>query len=231
MRKFYLILTIIISVFTGIYIGASQTLPYNLKYSLKEYFLSGKNNSPIGHAYWSKRDLTYLKQRKVDIIMLGDSITETGRWSDFFPSVSIANYGIAGDTSQGIKNRLEPIINAKPKKVFIMIGTNDLTNHESVQKILDNYRDIIEILNRNGITTIIQSTIYSGINEKIKNKKIKQINEGLQKLSNEQQITYLDLNTSLSPNGYLKNEYTIDDTHLSKDGYKAWIEILKPFIL
>ncbi|EKE4246840.1 hypothetical protein OUR94_004721, partial [Escherichia coli] len=184
-----------------------------------------------GHAYWSKRDLTYLKQRKVDIIMLGDSITETGRWSDFFPSVSIANYGIAGDTSQGIKNRLEPIINAKPKKVFIMIGTNDLTNHESVQKILDNYRDIIEILNRNGITTIIQSTIYSGINEKIKNKKIKQINEGLQKLSNEQQITYLDLNTSLSPNGYLKNEYTIDDTHLSKDGYKAWIEILKPFIL
>ncbi|HDW0335773.1 TPA: hypothetical protein RKY49_004741, partial [Escherichia coli] len=150
MRKFYLILTIIISVFTGIYIGASQTLPYNLKYSLKEYFLSGKNNSPIGHAYWSKRDLTYLKQRKVDIIMLGDSITETGRWSDFFPSVSIANYGIAGDTSQGIKNRLEPIINAKPKKVFIMIGTNDLTNHESVQKILDNYRDIIEILNRNG---------------------------------------------------------------------------------
>ncbi|RIE73548.1 hypothetical protein UL72_20310 [Shigella dysenteriae] len=90
---------------------------------------------------------------------------------------------------------------------------------------------IIEILNRNGITTIIQSTIYSGINEKIKNKKIKQINEGLQKLSNEQQITYLDLNTSLSPNGYLKNEYTIDDTHLSKDGYKAWIEILKPFIL
>src|SRR5215204_6557347 len=55
-----------------------------------------------------------------DVIMLGDSITEGGNWSELFPGVRIANRGMASDTSINILARLHEVAARAPKLVFLM---------------------------------------------------------------------------------------------------------------
>ena len=61
-----------------------------------------------------------------DIVMLGDSLTEWGNWHELVPEYSILNRGISGDTSSGVLDRLQEVIERRPKVVFVMIGTNDI---------------------------------------------------------------------------------------------------------
>jgi lysophospholipase L1-like esterase len=58
--------------------------------------------------------------------MLGDSLTEWGNWHELVPEHRIINRGIAGDTSSGVLDRLQEVIERRPKVVFVMIGTNDI---------------------------------------------------------------------------------------------------------
>jgi len=61
-----------------------------------------------------------------DIVFVGDSITDQGEWEQLFHSLNVKNRGIGADTTQGVLHRLQEITNAKPKKIFLMIGINDL---------------------------------------------------------------------------------------------------------
>ena len=74
-----------------------------------------------------------------DYVMLGDSITEGGLWSEFFPDVKIANRGVWGDTTGDILSRMDSVYLLKPKKVFIMAGFNDLNQYHNIDDILSNY--------------------------------------------------------------------------------------------
>ena len=75
-----------------------------------------------------------------DIVMFGDSITEGADWARMFPGTSIANQGIAGDTTEGMLKR---IALARAPKVFVMAGINDLVRGVPVDRVLDNYRQMI----------------------------------------------------------------------------------------
>jgi len=61
-----------------------------------------------------------------EIVMLGDSLTEWGNWHELVPEHRVINRGIAGDTSSGVLDRLQEVIERRPKVVFVMIGTNDI---------------------------------------------------------------------------------------------------------
>ncbi|HKM19400.1 MAG TPA: hypothetical protein VJY14_05000, partial [Aliarcobacter sp.] len=64
-----------------------------------------------------------LKDRNnIEIMMLGDSITDEGEWSELWGKV-VQNRGISGDTTSGVLDRLYTV-NKNIKKVFIMIGVN-----------------------------------------------------------------------------------------------------------
>lgn len=56
-----------------------------------------------------------------DVVFIGDSITDSAEWEDLFPSLKIANRGIAGDTTKGVLNRMDTIYSTNAKKAFIMI--------------------------------------------------------------------------------------------------------------
>lgn len=57
---------------------------------------------------------------------LGNSITDGGEWAELFNNRHVKNRGISADRSGWLLDRLDPIINGHPKKLFLMIGTNDL---------------------------------------------------------------------------------------------------------
>ena len=63
---------------------------------------------------------------EVDIVFAGDSITQAGEWTDFFPNLKIANRGVGSDTTHDLLRRLDSIISVNPKNVFVMIGINDI---------------------------------------------------------------------------------------------------------
>jgi hypothetical protein len=56
-----------------------------------------------------------------DIVMLGDSITESGDWARLLEQPNILNLRISGDSSAGVLNRLNQVIGHKPRTVFLMI--------------------------------------------------------------------------------------------------------------
>jgi lysophospholipase L1-like esterase len=163
-----------------------------------------------------------------EIIMLGDSITEGGNWEQLLNGSDVANYGIGGDTTTGLLYRLSDVYMAKPQKVFLMIGINDLLSGISVDKIVENIEEIITSLREHGIDVILQSTLYVARNnwEEINNN-VTILNGKLLELSNQYKLYYLDLNKVLSKDKALERKYTKDGLHLLNNGYKEWQKIIK----
>ena len=75
-----------------------------------------------------------------DIVFFGNSLTNGGRWHEMFNNPNIKNRGIVGDIVQGLYDRADLILNGQPKKIFLLIGTNDISHHvgaDSIAKALD----------------------------------------------------------------------------------------------
>jgi lysophospholipase L1-like esterase len=169
-----------------------------------------------------------------DIIMLGDSITEGGNWAKLLKGHDVANYGIGGDTTTGILYRLPDVYMAHPRKVFLMIGTNDIGSYllraydnNNVEEVFEKYKKIIEALCEAGIEVVVQSTL--NVTEKHterRNNEINKLNVLLQTYCMEQNIKYLDVNSVLSNNGVLQKQYTVDGLHLNGKGYDIWRRII-----
>jgi len=169
------------------------------------------------------------KQADKKILMLGDSITERGLWSELTNRNDIVNRGISGDTTSGVLDRLDNL-NPNLIEAFIMIGINDLLIGQSVEFIFDNYTKIIIKLEKIGIKPIIQSTLYVGSNAKIINQRVKQLNNLLRDYAKKNNIQFIDLNIKLAPDGVLLEKYSLDGLHLNDKGYVEWSKILKSYI-
>jgi lysophospholipase L1-like esterase len=164
--------------------------------------------------------------RPVAVLMVGDSITDHAPWQDMFPAVSIANFGIAGDTVHGISTRVNNILSFNASKVFIMAGVNDLFMYRSVEEILVDYAALVEALAEKGVQVYIQSTILCNTNLAGNCtdilEKIESINAALKLMEKKPNIVYVDLNSQLENNDQLNEIYTYDGVHLNAAGYKVW---------
>ena len=181
-------------------------------------------------AYLKTKEMYSLHPGKYDYVMFGDSITKSGRWNNLIPGYSIGNRGISGDDTAGMLDRITDVERTGAKTVFIMAGTNDITRKVKPEDVARNIILMTNEMKGKGITVVIQSTILSGEEKKYKNPSINKINNILKDFSKNTATPYLDLNSSLSKNGKLKEEYTVDSTHLNAAGYKVWSDILKSYI-
>lgn len=198
-----------------------------------------KNNYQTVYYEQKKSIYEILPDIPNEIVFLGNSITDIGEWSEFFQNAKVRNRGISGDMTLGILARLDEITSSKPDKIFLMIGINDIANNNPDSIILHNYRLILnEIqLKSPGTKVYVQSilptnkkfTQYSRHQNKTEH--ILYINEKLKKLCSEKKLIYIDVFTALADTDHqLKSQYTNDGLHLMAEGYKVWIEILKPFV-
>ena len=164
------------------------------------------------------------------IVFLGDSITDMLNFDEFLPSYGIINRGISGDTTKGVLGRLYEVISLRPRKLFILIGTNDIPHKIDT---LGNLRQIVSRVREGSPETKIylQSIFPTKDMHDRPNPKIIALNEGIKAIASEAGCEYLDVYPKmLDSDGELADEYTTDGLHLSRAGYAVWMNYVVPYL-
>lgn len=184
----------------------------------------------LGKAQEARRSQFRLLQPPRDaVVFLGDSITEGGSWNEWFPQHTTINRGIGGETSAQVLERLQDALD-RPATVVLLIGTNDLALGYPIDEIVNNVRAIVRGIQSAWPECVIllQSVMPRG---KKWQQRVTALNRELRNISAETHIEYVDLWPALEGNeGALKPEYTSDELHLTGAGYRAWRDVLEPYI-
>jgi len=151
-------------------------------------------------------------------------------------STIIYNRGIGGFVSRELLEVVDVCaIDLKPSKIFINIGTNDLSDSRiPISELMENYDKIISEIEAKLPEAVIYLMAYYPVNyeaaaENMKeclkirnNEKIRTANTEVKKLAEKHGQRYIDINKNLmDEQGRLKAEYTIEGLHINEDGYRA----------
>nr|WP_314561140.1 SGNH/GDSL hydrolase family protein [uncultured Capnocytophaga sp.] len=174
-----------------------------------------------------------------DIVFIGNSITNGAEWAELFPQKHVKNRGISGDTSEGVYDRLDPVVKGKPAKIFILIGINDISRGIKVENIVMNMRRIVEKIQTESPKTkiYIQSILpvnpdFEMFKTHMKPQLIQEINLHYQNIAQEYKVKYIDIYSHFLEKGTdkMNKNYTNDGLHLLGEGYLLWREIIKPYL-
>lgn len=187
------------------------------------------------NAQYTQRQTLFekLPEKKADIVFIGDSITARCEWQEFFPERIVLNRGIDSDVTAGVLNRLDVIIDAEPKQIFLMIGINDIRQQIPETITVSNYAQIITALKEALPDTelYIQSILPIGSQTGMDTSKVLTLNEQLKELASNHNLTYVDLYTLLADEtDHLPLAYSVDGVHLTGDGYQIWIDGISQYI-
>lgn len=174
------------------------------------------------------------------ILFLGNSITDMHCWPEAFKTsegnyLPIVNRGVSGTYSTEQSNNLESYLVNKPKKVFMMIGTNDLASSGGLnftgEQILAYVKSIVERIQMRYPDTKIY--LYSILNNNTSNRQqerwlhtnelVKAYAEG------SDNVTYIDLYaklTGIASGGV----WSYDNLHLTAAAYKVWCETICQYL-
>ncbi|MGE4490461.1 MAG: sugar-binding domain-containing protein, partial [Kiritimatiellales bacterium] len=175
---------------------------------------------------------------KVELLFVGDSITQhwlaDGRslWKESFGGAPYyaLDLGVAGDRTEHVLYRLQSAGDGgmgnldspelKPKTIVLMIGTNNLFQHQPDQII----EGISAVLNRlhelePQARIILCSVLPTKDNDRNRNRVIP-VNRAIQSLEN---MKWLDLYSAFTDeNGEQRAEFFKDGVHLNESGYRIW---------
>ncbi len=170
-----------------------------------------------------------------DIAFIGDSITQGGDFQTYFPNKKVINLGYGGDTIVGMTQRVSMLKNTSPEKVFIMGGINSLTNMNSAI-CMETYSTLLTSVKEAVPEAEIYVQSVLPISEKkekelfCSNDTIKKFNKEIKKLSEQEEITYIDLYSVFAENNQMNANLSVDGLHLNSEGYKVWIDNIKDYI-
>lgn len=195
-------------------------------------------------ANWLKRHEGFValaKKGNVDVLFLGDSITDAWRssgknvWAKHFEPLRAANFGIGGDRTQHVLWRLQngELEGIQPKVVVLMIGTNNSNGKDNTaEEIADGVTAIVkEIHTKSPQTKVLLLGIFPrGTPDKHREQreKIKTVNGIIAKLDDGKRVKYVDIGSKfIEPNSTISKEIMPDLLHLSEKGYEIWAEAIK----
>lgn len=175
-----------------------------------------------------------------DIVFLGDSQTDGCEWAEMLEMDNVKNRGISSDVIQGLSDRLEPILNGKPQKLFILCGVNDISHDISADSVATAMRKLIVKVKKGSPTTKIYLQSLLPIDNSFRRYKamfgkeqvILDANRLLVKVAKEEDVTWIDLFSKMvdENTGAMKKGLTNDGLHLLGDGYQIWKETILPYV-
>ncbi len=166
---------------------------------------------------------------------------------DFERTETIYNRGVSGFTSSEMIPFLDTLIfDLEPSKVFINIGTNDLSAPDyTVEALMKRYEHILNRIRKQLPQTKIYVMAYypgnenydfgnEGAREWLKlrsNEKINKANAELEKLAQRLQVSFININEKLyDENRNLIHEYSVEGVHMYANGYRAILEDLMRYV-
>ena len=176
-----------------------------------------------------------------DILFYGDSITDLWNveqdpagnpggkrvFNKYFGDGKVANFGVSGDTTQGVLWGLQNGEGQghKPKAVMLMIGTNN-TGGASAQEIAEGIgADVLELRKDFPDAKILLLGIFPrGAGPSDANRlKVEEVNKIIAKLDDQQHVFFMNINSKfIDENGKLIGFRTTDNLHPVEEGYEIW---------
>lgn len=178
---------------------------------------------------------------KGQTVFAGSSLMEmfpVEEWTkELGPTAPIVyNRGVGGYRTTDMLPILDAcVIDLAPRKLFINIGTNDLSDAEMpIEKVMEQYDEIITKIEASLPEVRIYMMAYYPINydaavEELKpcllirtNEKIREANRQVEQLAKKHGQRFINVNAPLmDEQGRLKAEYTIEGMHIKPEGYRA----------
>lgn len=181
--------------------------------------------------------LARVRQGNVDLLMIGDSITqgwrEDGRrvWDTYYEPRRAVNLGFSGDGTEQVLWRLQhgEIDGIRPKVAVVMIGTNNSgTRKDPPEQTGAGVQAILTVLRaRLPETKILLLGIFPrGATATDPLRRLNgAINDRLRQFADSQHVFYLDIgHLFLDSEGRLKPDLMPDLLHPSERGYRVWAE-------
>ena len=158
----------------------------------------------------------------VDVLFLGDSLTERYDVGSYFPVLKTCNRGIDGDTPLGLLERLDDSL-VPAKTVVLLIGVNDLSSVESVYPLL-----LDQLKKRSEKSSILVLSILPLEGSYARdNLKVIQANSFIASLCKEEQLPFLDIHDRFyGEKKELDPSYSIDGCHLTAEGYELLTRLI-----
>lgn len=182
-----------------------------------------------------------VKQGNVDLVFIGDSITQgwegSGKnvWEKYYGKRNAVNLGIGGDRTQHVLWRLDHgnIDGISPKLAVVMIGTNNAGDN-TPEEIADGVEAIVKKLRTKlPETKILLLAIFPrGPNPDDPHRQVNEkANALIAKLDDGQHVEYLDIGKRfLTDDGTLTREIMPDLLHPREKGYTIWAEAIEPIV-
>ena len=161
----------------------------------------------------------------------------------------IYNRGIGGYTIPEMLDAMdEQILALEPSKIFINIGTNDISKpEETTEKLITDYRKVLTQIKEKLPQAKVYMMAYYPVNvrvaakqpwpnadaaAKLRLERLGECNNAVEKLAEEFGYRYIDVNQGLTDvDGQTKEEYAIDGIHMWCDAYEIVFENMKEYIL
>ena len=188
--------------------------------------------------------LEIAQKGNIDLLFVGDSITDWFSnafrggaapglevWNANFAPLKAANFGIAGDTTQGVLWRMQngELEGFKAKLIVLMLGTNNI-NRNPVDEIVDGDRLIIEeFKKRQPQAKVLLLGVFPRNADPANPLRatIKEINGKLAKLADNKQVFFMDIGDKfLTADGTLTTEVMADGLHPTARGYQIWADAI-----
>ena len=186
-----------------------------------------------------KANLAVAAEGDAEVLFMGDSITDFWRNTDgpfagkpvldkYFGKWKVANFGIAGDTTQGVLYRLQ---NGEgrgfsPKAIMLMIGTNN-TARNSAAEIAEGIGAVVLELQKDfpDAKILLLGVFPRGRAGDPVRGTISQINSIVSKLHDGNRVHYLDIGAKfLDASGNIPADVMSDGLHPGPKGYEIWAE-------
>ena len=186
---------------------------------------------------------------KGQIVFTGSSLMEmfpiNKLLSEHGDDTIIYNRGVGGFISDELLAVIDVCaVDLQPRKVFINIGTNDLSwSSIPISALIENYDKIITAIESGVPNVEIYLMAYYPVNfeaasEEMKeclkirtNEKIAAANAEVEKLAQRHGQRYIDINHNLKDEqGRLKAEFTIEGLHINEQGYRAIYDDIMAYV-
>lgn len=169
----------------------------------------------------------------MNIVFIGDSLTEYFDWQKRFPEHHVINLGIAGESVEGLLDRMDRIIlgTQDPDMIFVMTGINNVAMED--YDILDACKQIInKLFSAFEKSKIVVQSILPVNLPWIDNNIIKNLNGSLQNIAKNFMAEYLNVySLFMDSRGYINTDCLLDDgVHLSDKGYEIWAKAVEEFL-